>query len=431
MDLGHWLSGAAGRHPDRIAVEAPGEAVSFRELLLRAVRAAGALHGRGVRRGTPVGLALEPGLPFAEALHGCLLLGAPAVPVDPRLAERERQAILREVEEAVTRPLRGETGVFQLPEPPPREATALIVHTSGTTGRPRPIEITYGNVRANARGLAAAMALGRDERWLCPLPLSHVGGLMVLLRSTLMATTAVIAPPPFDEHAVAAQLRDDGITIASLVPTQLQRLLDAGARPGPALRRILLGGGPMPRALLARARAADFPVCPSYGLTQACSTVTVAEPGDLETAGRALPGVGVAISADGEIVVSGATVNTLGGLRTGDLGRLDERGRLVVTGRRGDVIITGGENVAPAEVEAVLAEHPGVAEAAVFARPHPLWGEAITALVVPRDGARPDAAELRLHCLERLAPFKVPKAFELVGELPRTESGKVRRADLR
>jgi O-succinylbenzoic acid--CoA ligase len=263
------------------------------------------------------------------------------------------------------------------------------------------------------------------------LPLSHVGGLMVLLRSTLMATTAVLAPPPFDEHATASQLRDAGITIASLVPTQLQRLLDAGAKPGPQLRRVLLGGGPMPRALLARARAAGFPVCPSYGLTQACSTVTVAEPGDLETAGRALPGVGVAVSDDGEIVVSGATVNALGSLRTGDLGRIDEHGRLVVTGRKGDVIITGGENVSPAEVESALAEHPDVAEAAVFARPHPLWGEAITALVVARDGAQITQGALRAHCLERLAGFKVPKAFELVDELPRTASGKVRRAQLR
>jgi O-succinylbenzoic acid--CoA ligase len=267
------------------------------------------------------------------------------------------------------------------------------------------------------------MRLGDDERWLCPLPLSHVGGLMVVLRSVIMATTAVLGPPE--------QVSEPGITIASLVPTQLQRLLDAGVEPGPDLRRILLGGGPMPRALLARARAAGFPVCPSYGLTQACSTVTVAEPGDLETAGRALPGVGVAVTEEGEIVVSGGTVNSLGSVRTGDLGRLDEQGRLIVTGRKGDVIITGGENVSPAEVEAVLAEHAGVRESAVFARPHPLWGEAITALVVPRDGVTLEQADLRAHCLERLASFKVPKAFEVVSELPRTESGKVRRADLR
>src|SRR5215207_7521033 len=398
MDFGHWLSGAAGRHPDRIALEAPGESVTYRELLLRAVRAAGALHMRGVRRGELVALLLDPGLPFVEALHGCLLLGAPAVPIDPRLARRERDAVLREIEVRVERPMRGDSGVFQLPDPPERKQVALVLHTSGTTGRPKPVAITFGNIRANARGLAQAMGLTDDERWLVPLPLAHVGGLMVVLRSALMATTAVLAPPPFDEHATAAQLRDGGITIASLVPTQLQRLLAVGATPGPALRRVLLGGGPMPRELLERARAAGFPVCPSYGLTQACSTVTVAEPGDLETAGRPLPGVGVAIAGDGEILVSGGTVNSLGSLRTGDIGRLDEQGRLIVTGRKGDVIITGGENVAPSE------------------------GEAVTALVIPRDDAQPQQAALRAHCLERLAPYKVPKAFELVDELPRTES---------
>jgi O-succinylbenzoic acid--CoA ligase len=431
MDFGHWLSGAAGRHPERVAVEAPDESVSYRELLLSAVRAAGALHMRGVRRGEPVALLLEPGLPLVEALHGCLLLGAPAVPIDPRLAEREREALLRDIEVRVVRPLRGDTGVFELPGPPERDEVALIMHTSGTTGRPKPVALTFGNIRANARGLAQAMQLSDDERWLSPLPLAHVGGLMVVLRSALMATTAVIAPPPFDEHAIAARLRDDDITIASLVPAQLQRLLDAGARPGSRLRRVLLGGGPMPSALLARARAAGFPVCPSYGLTQACSTVTVGEPGDLETAGRPLPGVGVAVTEAGEIVVSGATVSALGSLRTGDLGHIDAQGRLVVTGRKGDVIISGGENVSPAEVEAVLAEHADVAEVAVFARPHALWGEAITALVVARDDAELSQGELRAHCLDRLARFKVPKAFEIVSELPRTESGKVRRGELR
>src|SRR5829696_3258018 len=131
MDFGHWLSGAAGRHRDRVAVEAAGESVTYRELLLRAVRAAGALHMRGVRRGEPVALLLEPGLPFVEALHGCLLLGAPAVPVDPRLAERERAAVLREVEVRVERPMRGETGVFELPDPPAQDHVALVMHTSG------------------------------------------------------------------------------------------------------------------------------------------------------------------------------------------------------------------------------------------------------------------------------------------------------------
>ncbi len=431
MDFGHWLSSAAGRRPERVAIVAGDEQVTYRELLLRAVRAAGGLHLRGARRGEPVALILPPGLPFLEALHGCLILGTPAVPIDPRLAERERKAVLREIEVRVERPMTGDTGVFQLPDPGEREDVALVVHTSGTTGRPQPVTITYGNIRANARGLAQAMGLGDDERWLCPLPLAHVGGLMVFMRSAIMATTAVLAPPPFDAEAVARTLRDDDITIVSLVPAQLQKLLDAGATPGPRLRRVLLGGGAVPPVLLERARAAGFAVCPSYGLTQACSTVTVAEPGDMESAGRPLKGVGVAIAQDGEILVSGATVNALGSLRTGDLGRIDEQGRLVVTGRKSDVIITGGENVSPAEVEGVLLEHPGVSEAAVFARPHPLWGDAVTAWVVPVPEAEPSVAALRAHCLERLARFKVPKAFELVDELPRTDSGKVRRTELR
>ena len=431
MDFGHWLSGAAGRHPDRVAVEAPGESVTYRELLLRAVRAAGALNMRGVRPGDQVALLLEPGLPFVEALHGCLLLGAPAVPVDTRLNTRERTAALRDIEFTVNRPLRGDVGVFRLPDAPESGDVALVMRTSGTSGPASAVELTYGNVRANARGLAQALHLSDDERWLVPLPLAHVGGLMVVLRSALMATTAVLSPPRFDEQLVAAQLRDGAITIVSLVPTQLLRLLEAGATPGPALRRVLLGGGPMPRALLERARDAGFPVCPSYGLTQACSTVTVAEPGDLETAGRPLPGVGVAISDDGEIIVSGASVNALGSIHTGDLGSIDGQGRLVVTGRRGAMIVSGGENVASAEVEAVLAEYPGVLEAAVFARPDALWGEAVTALVVPRAGAELTYRALHAHCRERLAAFKVPKAFELVSALPRTESGKIRRVDLR
>jgi o-succinylbenzoate---CoA ligase len=406
----------------RVAVRSPEGSVTYAELGARAARAAAALRDAGARPGEPVALALAPGLPFVEALHGCLLLGAPALPVDPRLAARERAALLAGVAVRVERPLAGEAG-FDRPAPRAAGAVAVIVATSGTSGRAGRIPLTWGNVRANATGVAAALGLRDDERWLCPLPLSHVGGLMVLLRSALLGTTAVLGP--------AAAVADGDVTLASLVPTQLQKLLEAGARPGPALRQILLGGGPMPRALLARAAAAGFPVRPSYGLTQACSTVTVATRGDLESHGRPLPGLEVTIAGDGEIVVSGPSVAGSGPLHTGDLGWLDAAGRLRVTGRKSDMIVSGGENVAPAEVEAALAEHPDVAEAAVFARPHPEWGEAVTALVVPRVGTAPAASALRAHCRARLAPFKVPKTFELVAELPRTESGKVRRAALR
>jgi O-succinylbenzoic acid--CoA ligase len=138
------------------------------------------------------------------------------------------------------------------------------------------------------------------------------------------------------------------------------------------------------------------------------------------------------VAADGEIFISGPTVvGEWDALRTGDLGRLDDEGRLTVIGRKSDTIVTGGENVAPAEVEAVLEEHPAVAEAAVFAREHPMWGESVTALVVADGERAPTASELREHCTARLAGYKVPKAFELVERLPRTPSGKLLRRDLR
>jgi O-succinylbenzoic acid--CoA ligase len=173
---------------------------------------------------------------------------------------------------------------------------------------------------------------------------------------------------------------------------------------------------------------AGWPVAPTYGLTQACSSVTIGEIGDVETSGRALPGLGVAIAGDGEILVTGPTVAGGGPLRTGDLGRLDDRGRLIVTGRKADTIVSGGENVAPAEVEAVLLEHPAVAEAGVFARPHPEWGEAVTARVVLRSDAT--ELELRKWVGERLARFKVPKTIEVADALPRTASGKLLRREL-
>jgi O-succinylbenzoic acid--CoA ligase len=185
---------------------------------------------------------------------------------------------------------------------------------------------------------------------------------------------------------------------------------------------VLLGGAAPGR----RALEAGWPVARTYGLTQACSSVTIGEIGDVETSGLPIPGVEVSIAPDGEILVDGPTVN--GTLRTGDLGRLDDRGRLVVAGRKADTIVSGGENVAPAEVEAVLLEHPAVAEAGVFARPHPEWGEAVTARVVLRSEAT--ERELRDWVGERLARFKVPKAIEMADTLPRTASGKLLRREM-
>jgi O-succinylbenzoic acid--CoA ligase len=377
-----WLERA---EPHRLAVEAPEGSLTYRELLAAA------------RSARPDGrLAMPPGLEFAVALHAHLLQGVTAVPVDPRLRERERAALARPAGE-------GEG--------------ALVVHTSGTTGAPRPVVLTAANIEASARASGEVLGLTPEDRWLCPLPLSHVGGLMVLLRAAIFGFTAVIGG--LDRLGDA--------TFASLVPTQLARAIDAGRRGG---AQVVLGGAGAPRALLERAREAGVPVRQTYGLTQTCSMVTLSEPGDLQTCGPPVPGAELEIAPGGEILVRGPMVAGGGLLRTGDLGRL-EGGRLVVTGRISDVIVTGGENVAPAEVEAVLLEHPDVADAAVFARPHPEWGEAVTARIVPRAGAAPDAADLRGFCAERLAGFKVPKEFELGADpLPRTPSGKLLRREL-
>jgi o-succinylbenzoate---CoA ligase len=413
MSREQWLVRAAARRPDRVAVEAGDERLTYSELLDRARAAAD-----GLEPGRRVALSEPAGVDFVVALHACLLAGAAAMPVDPRLGKSERAAQLASAGRLAP-PGPGSSAPDD-PAATVRDDVVLVVHTSGTTGAPRPVELTRSNIEANALGSAVALGLDPDERWLCPLPLSHVGGLMVLLRSAIYATTAVLGP--------ADDLRD--VTLASLVPTQLHRLLDAPP-PVPRLRAILLGGAGASRALLERAAAAGLPVAPTYGLTQACSQVTVAEPGDTESSGFPLPGVDVEIAPDGEILVSGPVVADGGTLRTGDLGRLDERGRLIVTGRLSELIVSGGENVAPAEVEAVLEQHPAVAEAGVFARPDPEWGEAVVAAVVPRNGAPLDPEELRAFCRARLAGFKVPKAIEPVGALPRTASGKLRRGALR
>ena len=374
-----WIQRA---DPDRVAVETPDGALTYRELIAAA------------RAAEPSGpLPAEPTLEFVVGLHARLLRGRPVLPVDPRLNADEVAA-------------QGSANA------------AIVVHTSGTTGRPRAIGLNLSNVEASATASVKRLGLTADTRWLCPLPLSHVGGLMVLLRAAMHGFTAILG----------GMERLPGATIASLVPTQLSRLLDGGHAGGP---QIILGGAGAPKALLERAAAAGVPVRTTYGLTQTCSMVTLSEPGDSDSSGAPLPGVQIEIAPDGEIHVRGGMVAGGGQLATGDLGRLTEDGRLLVTGRKADIIVTGGENVAPAEVEAVLLEHPQIEDAAVFGRTDPEWGEAVTARVLPRPGEQPDPEELRAFCRARLAGFKVPKSFEISPEpLPRTASGKLRRGEL-
>jgi O-succinylbenzoic acid--CoA ligase len=203
-------------------------------------------------------------------------------------------------------------------------------------------------------------------------------------------------------------------------------------------RAILLGGGPLPLDLLARCAEAGATVVQTYGMTETTAQVATLAPADarrkLGSAGRPLLSARVEIE-EGEIVVSGPTVapesiDDEGRLHTGDLGEIDDEGFLFVTGRKSEVIVSGGENVMPAEIEEVLRHHPTVADVAVVGRPHPEWQEAVTAIVVPAEGESPDEGELHTYATSLLAPYKVPKHFEFVKELPRTAAGKLKRADL-
>lgn len=406
-----WLQRAARRRPDREAVAG----MTYADLAAAAARAAGELRARGVAPGDRVGLALPAGADFVVALHATWGLGAVAVPVDLRLGERERAHVTRGCAVVVEAPAAGEP--VELAAAHDLGAPAAVIHTSGSTGLPKPVELSFGNWLWSALGSGVALGVDPHERWLCALPLTHVGGLSIVVRSAIYGTTAVVHER-WDTDRVLAGLRD--ATLVSLVPTTLARLLDAGWSDPPRLRTVLLGGAAIPPALVARAEAAGVPVTSTYGMTEACSQIT--------TGGPPLFCTEVEIAADGEILVSGPTVAGGGVIHTGDLGRLDDRGHLHVLGRKADTIITGGENVAPVEVEAVLAEHPAVAEAAVHGRPDPEWGEAVVATVVLRGEATED--ELREHAAARLAPYKVPKAIAFAAELPRTGSGKLLRRAL-
>jgi o-succinylbenzoate---CoA ligase len=441
MILDNWLAQRAETCPDRVAVIASRVELTYEELEAEAARAARRLAARGVRRGASVVIAQPAGLEYVIALHALMKLGAVVHPLNPGLAPGELEA---EIERADPALVIGESDHATMSEADlpllgehDLDALHCRILTSGTSGSPRSVGLTYGNHLWSAVGSAFNLGVDPGDRWLCCLPLHHVAGLQILMRSVIYGTGAVVQEG-FDAERVADSLERDGITLASLVTTQLVRLLAAGvdlSRP----RAILVGGGPVPKDVLEEAIGRGASVVQTYGLTETASQVTTLAPQDarrkLGSAGRSLLTTHLRIF-DGEICVQGPVVapgcaDEDGWLHTGDLGRIDDEGFLYVEDRLGDLIVSGGENVLPAEVEEVLLRHPDVTDAAAVGRADPEWQEAVEAVVVLREGAAPDAAQLRDHCAESLARYKVPKRFEFVAELPRTASGKLLRRALR
>ena len=293
-----------------------------------------------------------------------------------------------------------------------------VVHTSGSTGAPKPIVHTVDNHLESAAGVIAHLGLRPGDRWLLDLPLYHVGGLGVVVRCALAGAALAV---PLREMLARERVERLRPTHASFVATQLLRLLDAGADLS-SLRAVLLGGSAIPAGLVERARQRGVPVSVSYGLTEMTSTVTATEPGgDAATSGRALPGREVRVSSDGEIEVGGPclgalleedAVQPLGPwYPTGDLGALDPEGRLTVTGRRDLQFVSGGENVRPEAIEAALHALDAVAEAVVVPVPDAEFGQRPIAFVRPAPGHGLDPAALADAVRQSLPGFMVPAAF--------------------
>ncbi|HEX3088061.1 MAG TPA: AMP-binding protein [Ilumatobacteraceae bacterium] len=362
-----------------------------------------------------VAIDLPGGSQFVDALRRTWDDGDAAFPLDRRLPPRARQGMLDAI--APDR-LIDSDGTHHLSGRGVDDGDALVVATSGTTGAPRGVVLTHAAVEASAEATSARLGVSADDVWLACLPLSHVGGLSVVTRA-LATSTPLVVQDGFDAEAVTAAARR-GATLVSLVSTALRRI-DPGL-----FRQIVLGGSRPPDEL-------PDNVVATYGLTETGSGVVYD--------GRPLDGVEIRVDTNGEIHLrcpmllrcyrDGTSPLIDGWFPTGDLGLLDDSGTLTVFGRRGDMIVTGGENVWPAAVEAVLSTHPAVAAIAVAGEPDVEWGQRIVAWIVAADPSDPPTlASIRSMAAESLPMYMAPKEIRLVESLPTTSSGKVRRHDL-
>jgi o-succinylbenzoate---CoA ligase len=488
--LPDWLRRRASSNPERLAVIDGSSQITFAELDVRVDRAAAWLAGNDVHAGSHVAVHMPNSIGFMELVHAISRLGAILVPINLRLTPDEiawqladvqaSHLISADLREDLRKKISNQAPQTRTVEIDPQQAvwvtdhscrslesveyhspgdTHSIVYTSGTTGRPKGAMLTYGNHWWSAIGSGLNLGIQTDDRWIAVLPMFHVGGLSILLRSVIYGIT-VIVHDSFDPDEVNRSIRDHRGTIISVVSTMLRRMLAAqGESPYPAwLRCVLLGGGPAPQPLLEACASHNVPVTQTYGLTEAASQIATLPPDDalrkLGSAGKPLYPNELAIGAEhrlagpdeaGEILVRGpvitagyygrpdATAATFraGWFHTGDAGYLDEDGYLYVLDRRDDLIVTGGENVYPAEVEAVLSGHPSIIEAGVIGIADDEWGQRVVAFVSCRESV-PASDVLRRWCRRYLAGYKIPTEFRFIHDpLPRNAGGKLLRRQLR
>jgi long-chain acyl-CoA synthetase len=465
MNLAHVLVDACREHAQRPALRLDSGDVGFGELELRARAEAARLRRLGVETGDRVALRLPNGPRFVAAWLGALQLGAVVVPLNPLLAQREVDERLRISGARLLVDASGEPESDVPPEigPVARHDTdpAVILFTSGTSGRAKGAILTHGSIRAAAAAAAGALALTPEDVVLGAAPFSHVLGQSTGLVATLSAGASVAIVERFEAEATLRFMNATGTTILLGVPTMCIALGEAArsAAELPPVRIAHVGGAPVPVEV-----ARDFErvfggeVYEGYGLTEMSGIATTYVAGQARKPGSvgmplggtemrivALDGSALPANEPGEVqfrgpsVVPGywddeeATAEALsedGWLSTGDIGYVDDDGYLFLVDRKKDVIIRGGYNVYPREVEEVLYAHPAVLEAAVVGVPHPTLGEEVAALVVARPGSAPDPDALRAYTRERVAAYKYPRHVLLVESLPKGASGKILKREI-
>lgn len=440
----NWLATAAAATPDAIAlVEDDGGQVSYAELDDLAARAAGQLH-------QAFGLAPTRLMGFAPfrvqrrvlaGMWATWRLGAAVMVADPQSPMLIGGADGIRTKWGIPE-LIADLDIFGEPARPAvtlsRDQLHTVLLTSGSGGSPRPVRLTRGNVSAAVAAAAERLGNSRSDRWLLNLPLHHVGGLSVLWRAAHAGGTVVVHDG-FDATRAAEAMKHGEVTIASLVPTMLSRILESDPGPYEGMRAVLLGGAAASVSLVERALDAGLPVLQTYGMTETCSQVTTVAPGaareSLGTAGIPLRGMSVSIDDQdsGEILVDGPAVSPgylgepdrTGPHRTGDIGSIDADGRLIVEGRIDDMIVTGGEKVYPAPVADVIGRHPLVDRVEVIGVPDAEWGNLVGAVLVADQDA---IQEIEEWARLQLARHEVPKRWVFVAEMPLLENGKVDRA---
>jgi fatty-acyl-CoA synthase len=487
--LGASISTIAAAHPHRQALIFGDRSWSYAEFDHAVGVTAAGLSGAGVRRGDFVlmGTTARPEALFT--LFALARLGAVLVPVHDSSTESEVRAVsaavplaatvggadfLRRVgasgrrlcwdaETPDTTPLRPDADLEPAVEwHSAPEDVAIVALTSGTSGRPKGVVLTHQNLHWGVRSALETLGIGPDDTVLIATPLAHVAAFAGLPLYAWTVGGTVVLAPRFDPDLFIDAVHECGVTIAFAVAVMLARLVRSPrwtGITGSTLRWLLVGGGPPVESLNRPFLQAGITLVNSYGMTEASAGVTYAGPEDVvesplsagrparhielriaETDGRAA-GTGVA----GEIWLRGPSVareyllldgaripavDSAGWLHTGDRGLLDGAGRLFVHGRIDDTIVTGGENVDPAEVEDVLTAMAGVRDVAVVGLPHPEWGELVAAVIVPDAGSTASLDAIRGYLEPRLARHKIPRRLVLADDLPRTATGKLRRAEV-